>query len=135
MRSQSQWRRYLLLIGYLSALLGMVSAQLYFNTDAKFAAEHGLEITPDKFYALQLPSMFAHPMFAVPALLLGHGVVNKASEAYPAVKLWAMAGCVVVTVLYARSLLPGIGIGFPAVLTDLLRTGMWGFGLWVLYSW
>ena len=127
---------YLLLLGYLSVLLSLTSAHFYFFMDLKLlTADQGLEITPANFRALQLPSMFGHPLFAVPALLLGHNVVRPGSEAYPAVKILAMAGCAFVVVLYARSLLPGIGLGYPVALIDLMRAGMWGLGLRVLSNW
>ena len=36
--------------------------------------------------------------------------------------VWSLLGAVGVFILYARSLLPGVGMKFPGVLIDVVRT-------------
>ena len=130
--------------GWFSVLMTAASVQqyLYYKGD-----------TPDdrRMRSLQVPSMVAHPIFAVAALLLVHVLRPGYARAAPAalerglteqdptssdgggspppplstrdffVFCWAFVSSASVTFLYARSLDPAVGLPFPASLVDWAR--------------
>lgn len=143
-RSSRVLRALVATAGWFSVLMTAASIQQYYY----FKGD-----TPDdrRMRSLQVPSMVAHPIFAVPALLLvyalrpgfvptSQGLQRGLTEEAPTpsdeqgrsasplstmdrfVFCWAIASSAAVMVLYVRSLDPTVGMRFPGVLVDWGRS-------------